>query len=103
MGEPKKYYDPVSEVVILLLFLVSISASVWGFYQTSIGQGCMDGLYAIYGVIATCVTGLLSLIITLGRFLKMRIAFRIMGFLPAVYVIGLILISIIMRFIVSFN
>jgi hypothetical protein len=103
MDEPKKHNVFFLEFFILLLFLISIFASIWGFYQTSIGQGCMDGMYLIYGIMATFVTGLLSLIITLVRFFKIRPAYRIMGLLPAVYIIGLLLISMVMRLISAFD
>jgi len=97
MEEPKSKIAVVLEFLILILFVISALAAVWGFYMTKTGNGCMDGMYLIYGLVATAGFGFLSLVITMVGVRVIRPIFRLIGLLPTVFIAGLIFISLLAR------
>ena len=82
-----------SEWIILGLFLfcllIDISAGV-SYFQSK-GQNCMAAMSLFWSGLLTVIPGIISLVVSVIGFHKIGILFRVLGFLPLLY-IGFLLI-----------
>ncbi len=93
MDNNQRQYDTASEFIVLILFLVTILVTLSRLleYLGSRGKNDMASFYILYAVMTTFVTGLLSLIVALIRFKKIRVVFRILGFCSILFFVGTLL------------
>jgi hypothetical protein len=75
--------------LFLFCLLVDILAGI-SYFQSK-GYNCMAGMSLFFSGLITIIPGIISLVVSVMGFHRVRIVFRILGFLPLLY-IGLLLL-----------